>query len=62
MDMNTCVNTDFSTDTPKMIAVLKIPQILMNELPSENGATKSIYYTITLKCSICLKKRLTWRN
>ncbi len=40
MDMNTWVDTDFSTDTPKMIAVLKMPQILMNELPSEDGSNK----------------------
>lgn len=40
MDMNTWVDTDFSTDEPKMIAVLKMPQILMNEIPSEDGDNK----------------------
>ena len=40
MDMNTWADMDFSTDKPKMIAVLKMPQILMDQLPSEDKNTK----------------------
>ncbi len=41
MDMKVWVDTDMSGDIPKMVEVIKMPQILMQEMSPEDQSKKN---------------------